>query len=77
MGQKPAGEDDDDEDDLFEAHFAKMDESGEVTSEDVTPRPDIEAEDILPLPTAVDSDASGQVMVMGKRLHVEAYLSAC
>lgn len=67
LAKKPAGQDDDDEDDLFEAHFANMDDDGEDTSQDVTPLPDVKQEDALPLnDAAVDSSGGSAVMVMGR-----------
>jgi hypothetical protein len=70
LARRPTGNNDDDEDDLFEAHFANMDEDGEDTSQIVTPLPEVKQEDLLPLADvgkpATSEGASDAVMVMGE-----------
>lgn len=70
LARRPTGKDDDDQDDLFEAHFANMDDEGEDTSQDVTPLPEVKQENVLAMSEAENTapaPAGGDaVMVMGR-----------
>lgn len=69
LARKPVGANDDDEDDMFEAHFANMGDEVEGVSHEGS-LPEEEPDDLLPLPSpgqsAGGTAVTDVVMVMGK-----------